>query len=178
MHRGKWFLAATCNIDHPTPAAIDDFLGVDLGVVQIASDSDGQEFSGSLVNNVRYRHRKLRQNLQAIQSKSAKRHLKNHAGKEFRFAQNINHTTAKEIVEKAKRTRRGIAIEKLTGIRDVECSPCGHIEKANRPSQSKFRCQSCNYAANADFNAAQNLRSRAKDNRPIAARVRAASRLH
>jgi IS605 OrfB family transposase len=213
LHRGKWFLAATCNIDNPPPAAIDDFLGVDLGVVQIASDSDGQEFSGSMVNNVRYRHRKLRQNLQAVQSKSAKRHLKNHAGKEFRFAQNINHTIAKKIVEKAKRTGRGIAIEKLTGIRErirarksqrailhswafaqlgqflkykavlagvalvevdprnssLECSRCGHIEKANRPSQSKFRCKSCNYAANADFNAAQNLRSRANVNRPIAA---------
>ena len=212
-HRGKWFIAATCSIDNPPPAEVAEFLGVDMGIVQIASDSDGESFSGSKTNNVRYRHRKLRKNLQAAQSKSAKRHLKKLSGKEFRFAQNINHTIAKTIVEKAKRTGRGIAIEKLTGIRERirarksqrsilhswafaqlgsflkykavlagvtlvevdprnssrECSQCGHIGKANRPSQSKFQCKSCNYMTNADFNAARNLRSRATVNRPIAA---------
>jgi putative transposase len=212
-HRGKFYLAATCNIDNPEPSEVDDFLGIDLGIVQIASESDGEQFSGSMTNNVRYRHRKLRKHLQAAQTKSAKRHLKKLAGKEFRFAQNINHSIAKTIVEKAKRTGRGIAIEKLTGIRERirarksqrtilhswafaqlgaflkykaifagvalvevdpcntsrECSQCGHIEKANRPSQSKFQCKSCGYTANADFNAALNLRSRAKVNRPIAA---------
>ncbi|MGA9668412.1 MAG: transposase [Terracidiphilus sp.] len=212
-HRGKWFLAATCDIDNPTPAAVDEFLGVDLGIVQIASDSDGDSLSGSMTNNVRYRHRKLRKHLQAAQTKSAKRHLKKLAGKESRFAQNVNHTIAKTIVEKAKRTGRGIAIEKLTGIRERirarksqreilhswafaqlgaflkykavlagvilvevdprnssrECSQCGHIEKANRPSQSRFQCRSCDYTANADFNAARVLASRAKVNRPIAA---------
>lgn len=212
-HRGKWFLAATCDVTDPDPLNIDDFLGVDLGIVQIASDSDGQSFSGSEVNNVRYRHRKLRSNLQVAQSKSAKRHLKKLSGKESRFAANVNHLIAKEIVEKAKRTNRGIAIEDLKGIRtrirarkpqravlhswsfaqlgsflkykavlagvsvvevdprysSRECSKCAHTEKSNRPSQSKFRCQSCGYEANADFNAAQNLRSRANVNWPIAA---------
>jgi IS605 OrfB family transposase len=212
-HRGKWFLGATCDITEPSPSDIDDFLGVDLGVIQIATDSDGEAHSGSAMNNVRYRHRKLRSNLQAAQSKSAKRHLKKLSGKEARFAANVNHCIAKQIVEKAKRTNRGISIEKLTGIRarirarrkqravlhswafaqlggflrykailagvplievdprnsSRECSQCGHIEKSNRPSQSKFRCQSCNYTANADLNAAQNLRSRATVNWPIAA---------
>ena len=212
-HRGKFYLAATCNIENPTPAVVDEFLGVDMGIVQIASDSDGDEFSGSMTNNVRYRHRKLRTQLQATQSKSAKRHLKKLAGRESRFAQNVNHSIAKTIVEKAKRTERGIAIEKLTGIRDRvrarksqrtilhswafaqlgsylkykaalagvpivevdprnssrECSQCGHIDKSNRLSQSKFRCQSCGYTANADYNAARNISSRAKVNRPIAA---------
>ena len=214
-HRGKWFLAATCDVTDPEPIVIDDFLGVDLGVVEIATDSDGQSFSGSMVKGVRYRCRKLRSKLQAAQSKSAKRHLKKLSGKEARFAADVNHCIAKQIVEKAKRTNRGIAIEELTGIRtrirarkpqrtilhswafaqlgtfltykavlagvplvkvdprnsSRECSKCGHTKKLNRPSQSKFRCKSCGYEANADFNAALNIRSRASVNRPIVACV-------
>jgi IS605 OrfB family transposase len=114
---GKWFLAATCDVAAPPLDEVTDFLGVDLGVVQIAFDSDGRSFCGSMVNNVRYRHRKLRANLQAAQSKSAKRHLKKLSGKEFRFATDVNHQIAKELVEKAERTNRGIAVEELTGIR-------------------------------------------------------------
>ena len=210
-HCGKFFLASTCNIDDPEPQAVDEFLGVDMGVVVIAADSDGESFSGSHLNNVRFRHRKLRKELQTAGTPSAKRHLKKLSGKEFRFAQNLNHTIAKKIVAKATRTHRGIAIENLKGIRlrirarlpqrtvlhswafnqlgsflkykavlagvplievdprntSRECSECHHIEKLNRPSQSKFRCRSCNYTANADSNAAQNIRVRAKVNRPI-----------
>ncbi len=214
-HRGKWFLAATCDVTDPPLETVDDFLGVDLGVVNIATDSDGQAFSGSMVNNVRYRHRKLRSKLQSAQSRSAHRHLQKLSGKESRFATDINHCIAKQIVAKAERTHRGISIENLKGIRSRiragrkqravlhswafaqlgafltyksvlagvplvevdprnssrECSRCGHTEKLNRPSQSKFRCRSCGYTANADYNAAQNLRSRASVNRPIVARL-------
>ena len=40
------------------------------------------------------------------------------------------------------------------------CGNCGHSEKANRPPQEKFRCRKCNYEANADANAAENIRRR------------------
>jgi IS605 OrfB family transposase len=40
------------------------------------------------------------------------------------------------------------------------CHVCGHCEKANRKSQSEFRCRQCGYSANADFNAARNLRAK------------------
>ncbi len=213
--RGKWYLAATCDITDPPQEVVDDWLGVDLGVAEIAADSDGQAFSGSTVKGIRYRHRKLRSKLQAAQSRSAKRHLKKLSGKEARFATDVNHCIAKQIVVKAKRTKRGISIEDLTGIRQRirarrphravlhswafaqlgefltykcvlagvplvkvdprnssrECSNCGHTEKLNRPSQSKFRCRSCGYTANADYNAALNLRGRASVNRPIVERL-------
>ena len=38
------------------------------------------------------------------------------------------------------------------------CHACGCVESANRPSQSFFRCQACGHTANADVNAAQNIR--------------------
>jgi putative transposase len=39
------------------------------------------------------------------------------------------------------------------------CSACGHTAKENRESQAVFQCQSCGYAANADVNAAINIRA-------------------
>ena len=37
------------------------------------------------------------------------------------------------------------------------CLNCGNIDKANRVSQSKFKCVSCGYEAHADQNAAANI---------------------
>ena len=40
------------------------------------------------------------------------------------------------------------------------CGNCRHSEKANRPTQERFHCRKCNYEANADANAAENIRRR------------------
>lgn len=37
------------------------------------------------------------------------------------------------------------------------CSRCGHATRANRPDQAHFRCVSCGYQVNSDFNAAVNI---------------------
>ena len=37
----------------------------------------------------------------------------------------------------------------------LECSCCGHTERANRVSQAEFSCRSCDYRAHADENAAR-----------------------
>ena len=39
------------------------------------------------------------------------------------------------------------------------CSSCGHCCRENRKSQAKFLCVSCGHRANADQNAALNLRA-------------------
>ena len=41
-----------------------------------------------------------------------------------------------------------------------QCPVCGHIDKANRPTQEKFECQNCNYTDNADHNASVNIKNR------------------
>src|SRR5262249_27445307 len=41
------------------------------------------------------------------------------------------------------------------------CSRCGHCERANRRTQEKFECLCCGFQANADYNAALNLKARA-----------------
>lgn len=118
LFKGDFYLLATCDVDEPTPKDIEDVLGVDLGIVNIAVDSDGQRYSGAHLNNLRRRRRKQRKILTKVGTKSAKRRLKKLSGKERRFATNINHTISRQIVKKAKDTNRAIAMEDLSGIRD------------------------------------------------------------
>jgi hypothetical protein len=96
----------------------DGFLGVDLGIANIAATGDGTRFCGKALNQVRHRNQRLRAKLQAKATKSAKRLLKKRNRKETRFAADTNHIIAKRIVTEAERTGRGIALEDLTGIRD------------------------------------------------------------
>ena len=69
-HRQAFYLATTSNVDVPEPQAVDEYLGVDLGVANLASDSDGRRYSGSEVKNVRWRNRKLRARWQAKPTRS------------------------------------------------------------------------------------------------------------
>ncbi len=62
---GQFYLFTTCAIDEPTIDDVDDFLGVDMGVANIAVDSDKTIHQGKAVKSVRYRHRELRRKLQA-----------------------------------------------------------------------------------------------------------------
>ena len=95
----------------------EKYIGVDMGIVNIAVDSTGETFSGSKVNNLRKRNARLRKKLQAKGTKSAKRLLKKRSKKERHFATDTNHCIAKKIVEKAKALGQGIALEDLTNIR-------------------------------------------------------------
>ncbi|WP_343967838.1 transposase, partial [Streptosporangium amethystogenes] len=96
----------------------DAFLGVDLGIANIATTGDGERHSGRHLNAVRHRNRELRRRLQTKQTKSAKRLLKARRRKESRFARDVNHRISKSIVTEAQRTGRGIALEDLQGIRE------------------------------------------------------------
>ena len=117
IFRGMFFLSATCEVEELKPVDVEGALGVDLGVANIAVDSDGEIHSASHINNVRHRHHSLRIKLQAKGTRSAKRKLKQLSGKESRFAKDTNHRIGKQIVAKAKDTKRAIALEDLTGIR-------------------------------------------------------------
>lgn len=114
---GVFYLLTSCEISEPTPDDVDDYLGVDMGVANIAADSDHTIYQGNSMKSVRYRHRQLRRKLQAKGTKSTRRRLKKLARQEQRFAKDVNHVISKEIVAKAKDTARGIALEDLGGIR-------------------------------------------------------------
>lgn len=114
---GDFYLLQTVELPDPPKGDAADFLGVDLGIKNIAVDSDGETFSGGTVNGLRKRHAKLRARLQSKGTKSAKRLLKKRNRKEQRFAKNVNHTISKKLIAKAQGTERGVALENLKGIR-------------------------------------------------------------
>lgn len=114
--QGTFYLAVVVEVPEP-PSAGDDFLGVDLGIVNLATDSDGESYSGAAVERNRRIHTHRRRNLQRKGTRSAKRKLRKLAGQQRRFQANTNHLISKRIVRKAQDTQRGIALEELTGIR-------------------------------------------------------------
>jgi len=115
--KGKFYLFQVCEVPEDNVKDIESFIGVDLGIVNLATTSDGENFSGEEVDTVRKKMTKIKKALQKKGSKSAKRHLKKISGRERRFKKQINHTIAKKIVQIAKDTRRGIALENLKGFR-------------------------------------------------------------
>lgn len=115
---GSWYLVAVCDIPAPPVTEPTAWLGVDLGIVNLAATSDGEIMAGRQLNRHRRRQMALRAKLQAKGTKSAKRVLKRQRRKEQRRATETNHIISKQIVTTAERTGRGIAMEDLTGIRD------------------------------------------------------------
>jgi len=92
-------------------------VGVDMGLYNTATTSNGQKFSGKKVMHTRKRYAQLRQQLQAKGTKSAKRRLKLLSGKENRWMKDTDHRISKAIVENCKQGDM-IVMEDLTHIRD------------------------------------------------------------
>jgi IS605 OrfB family transposase len=203
---GKWFLIVTVDVPDIAPVPVTDFLGVDLGLANLATDSDGNQYSGKPVETARRKNNLQRKRLQKKGTKGAKKKLKRIASKEARFRKHENHCISKSIVGEARRTGRGIGVEDLKGIRErvtakgydarnrlggwgfaqlgtfllykarlvgvpivsvdpaytsQTCPECGHIERANRKSQSEFRCRACGHEQHADIVGARNIRNAA-----------------
>jgi putative transposase len=209
--QGIFFLLAVCEIPDPDERDVDSALGVDLGVTNIATTSDGEISSSDGIERQRLKHQRLRNQLQKRQTDSARRKLKQLSGQQSRFQRNTNHCISKRLVAEAERTNRAIALEDLTGIGErtrvkgkrprakrsnwsfaqlrafvtykakqrgvrlilvdphytsQRCFACGHIERANRKSQSEFLCCACGHVDHADVNAAKNI-AWAAFNQPI-----------
>jgi IS605 OrfB family transposase len=115
---GIFYLFAACCVEEGESLDVQGVLGIDMGIVNIATDSDGQVFSGNEIEDTRCKFAHRRCNLQHNGSKSAKRKLKSISGKQSRFQKHTNHKISKAIVRKAQDTNRSIALEELGGIRD------------------------------------------------------------
>ena len=123
---GKWFLLVTVDLPDKTLTPVTDFIGVDLGVIRLATTSDGAHFSGDAVESVRERYHERRQTLQHAASrrkakgkrpKAIRRALRRTKSRESNFRKHENHVISKQLVELATGTKRGIALEDLTHIR-------------------------------------------------------------
>jgi putative transposase len=61
---GKWYLLAGVEVGEPPPGTPEDWLGVDLGVANIASDSDGEIHTSERIEKSRKRYERIRAKLQ------------------------------------------------------------------------------------------------------------------
>lgn len=87
-------------VDAPEKSEYDatGILGIDLGIENIATDSDRQIFESKKVEEKRQKYLRLRSTLQRTGTKSAKRKLKRLSGKERRFKKDTNHVISKSII--------------------------------------------------------------------------------
>lgn len=124
---GRFYLYATVEIPEAVPLEVHDWIGVDLGVVNIAVTSDGETFTGETIERTRQRYHRRRQALQKAATgrkrrgkrpKNIRRALTRMKRRESRFRKDVNHCISKKLVALAKDSGRGLAFEELTHIRD------------------------------------------------------------
>lgn len=130
---GTFYLAVVVDIPEPPPSERSDVLGVDLGIANLATDSDGETYSGEQVDATRRHYERLRAGLQRVGTKSSRRKLKRIKRRERRFKKDRNHIISKRLVAKATDTGRDLAIEDLGGIRERTT-----VRKAQRSRQAKW----------------------------------------
>ena len=112
-----FYLAVVVEVPEASKFDAVGTLGIDLGIVNLATDNDGESFNGKQIDTVREKNAVLKANLQKTGTKSSKRHLKKLSGRESRFHRDVNHVISRKIVAKAKDTKQAIALEDLKGIR-------------------------------------------------------------
>ena len=119
--KGKLYLFVTVEVPDGSPIDPEGWLGVHLGIRNLAFDSDGEPHSGEHTLAASFAHR------QAPGRSSVGRYQEapndTFAGSEGGSMASTpthknNHVISKSIVRKAKDTGRGIAVEDLKGIRD------------------------------------------------------------
>lgn len=124
---GRWFLLVTVDLPEGAGLPVTDFIGVDFGVANIATTSDGTTHSGAHIEACRVRYWRLRRSLQQaasakvkaqVRPKNIRRKLKSISSRESRFRRDVNHCISKKLIALAKDTERGIAGEDLRHIRN------------------------------------------------------------
>ena len=118
LRGGVFYLYVT--IDLPTPPMIKPVgvLGIDLGITEIATDSEGNQYSGSVVKAVRQRVKEHRRQLQKRKTRSAYKRLQQTRHRQSRFVRDTNHVISKELVQRASLSSKALALEDLSRIRE------------------------------------------------------------
>ena len=128
LKKGKLFLHIVFEKEvEDVQCSNDNVLGIDRGIANIATLSDGTVYSGEHVLQVKQRYAILRSQLQSKGSRSAKRHLRTLSTRENRFVTDTNHCISKDIVSRCI-PGTVLVLEKLKGVRDRS----GKLRKTER----------------------------------------------
>lgn len=130
--RGNLYLACTCEVQEEAQKKTSNILGIDLGIVNIAVDSEGTHYSGRDIEIRRKTYLNRRKNLQKKGTKPATRKLKEISGRQARYQKDTNHCISKAIVATAERLSCAIALENLKGI------PRTKARKSQRATMSNW----------------------------------------
>ena len=115
---GVWYLCITQSKAVPARDEPVGYLGVDLGIVNLAADSDGETYSGQPVQAVRKRRYNHRRRLQLANTRRSRWRLRQNARREHRFQKDVNHHISKALIAKAHTERKALALEDLRQIRE------------------------------------------------------------
>ena len=116
---GNYYLSIA--VEFPDPPKADTsggVLGVDMGIVELSTDSEGQSYSGTAVKAVRCRVREHRRQVQRKRSRSAFKRLQKINRRASRFSHDVNHCISKSLVAKALFLKKALSLEDLSGIRE------------------------------------------------------------
>lgn len=117
LREGAFYLSVAVCVPESEVFPPCGVIGVDLGIVNVATDSEGNVHTGEPVKRVRRKYRRLRQLLQPKKTRSARKHLQKARKRESRFVKNENHRISKELVQLALDRQKALGLENLTGIR-------------------------------------------------------------
>ena len=101
---GKWVLhvSLTKEIDELNPADAVRSVGVDMGIINLMTASDGEKtvyYDGAAVREKREKYARTRASLQKKGTKGAKRVLKRLSGRENGWMDDVNHRLSKALVD-------------------------------------------------------------------------------
>ena len=114
--KGRWWLHIVMQTESPSVITTEQTIGVDLGIVNPATDSRGETYGDSKWKDIEDRTFELLRRLQSKGTKSAKRHLKKVSGRQKRFRRDCDHVLSKRLVQSVKKGAT-LVFEDLTNIR-------------------------------------------------------------
>jgi len=118
LRDGQFYLCVAVTVTEAEPFTPEGVIGVDLGIVNVAADSEGNRYTGESIRKTRKKYRALRQELQAKKTRSARKRMAKRRKKESRFVRDVNHYISKTLVSMAHHRKKALALEMLNGIRE------------------------------------------------------------
>ncbi len=118
---GKWYLLATVEVEELPPGTPEDWLGVDLGVVNIATDSDGETHVrayGEVAQEVRTHPLQAPDGGHEVRKTPPQEVVRQRAAVQARHELRPEQAHRRQGGRVRPRHSRGIALEDLKGIRD------------------------------------------------------------
>jgi putative transposase len=112
----RWWLHVVMEAATPELELSEECVGVDLGIVNPATDSRGNFYGEPRWKTIEQKTFQHRRRLQRKGTKSAKRHLKKMSGRQQRFRRDCDHVLSKRLVKSVNKGAT-LVFEDLTNIR-------------------------------------------------------------